>query len=68
MIKKFIKRFSIIAAPMFILTLITYLSISRIPDKIYINEESKLTDLSLHDTSFINKIKLKNSSGVWEEH
>ena len=60
MIKKFIKRFSIIAAPMFILTLITYLSISRIPDKIYINEESKLTDLSLHDTSFLNKIKLNN--------
>ncbi|MCD2500192.1 SpoIVB peptidase [Clostridium sp. NSJ-145] len=60
MIKKFIKRFSIIAAPMFILTLITYLSISRIPDKIYINEESKLTDLSLHDNSFLNKIKLNN--------
>ena len=49
MIKKFIKRFSIIAAPMFILTLITYLSITKIPDKIYINEESKLTDVSLQN-------------------
>lgn len=61
MIKKFIKRFSIIAAPMFILTLISYLSISKIPDKIYINEESKLTDVSLHNNSFLNQIKLNNN-------
>lgn len=61
MIKKFIKRFSIIAAPMFILTLITYLSITKIPDKIYINEESKLTDVSLQNNSFLSKIKLNNN-------
>ncbi|MBM6861276.1 SpoIVB peptidase, partial [Clostridium saudiense] len=58
MIKKFIKRFSIIAAPMFILALINYLSITKIPDKIYVNEESKLTDVSLNNNSFISKIKL----------
>ena len=62
MIKKFIKRFSIITAPMFILTLLSYLSVSRIPDKIYINEESKLTDVSLQSNSFLNKIKLNKNN------
>ena len=61
MIKKFIKRFSIIAAPMFILALITYYNVMSVPDKIYLNEESKLTEVSLSKNNFLNKIKVSDN-------
>ena len=61
MIKKFIKRLSIITAPMFILTLITYYNIRTVPDKIYINDEAKIPDVSLYKNSFLSKLNLKDN-------
>lgn len=61
MIKKFIKRFSIITAPMFILALVIHLSTKNLPEKIYVSEKSELTEVSLPKNGFLNKIKINDN-------
>lgn len=58
MIKKILKYFSIITAPIFILALITYINVSQMPDKIYINESMEVSDITMQNTSILNRIKL----------
>ncbi len=41
MIKKILKYFSIITAPIAILALIAYFSVSKLPEKIYINDSMR---------------------------
>ena len=59
MIKKIIKNFSIITAPIAILALITYISISHLPDKIYVNESTEVSDICIQNSSILNKINVK---------
>ncbi|MDY3359309.1 MAG: SpoIVB peptidase [Clostridium celatum] len=59
MIKKIIKNFSIITAPIAILALITYISISYLPDKIYVNESTEVSDICIQNSSILNKINVK---------
>ena len=59
MIKKIIKNFSIITAPIAIWALITYISISHLPDKIYVNESTEVSDICIQNSSILNKINVK---------
>lgn len=55
---KILKYFSIITAPIAILALITYFSVYKMPDKIYVNEAMEVSDISVQNNNVLNKIKL----------
>ena len=46
MIKKILKYFSIITAPVAILALIAYFSALKLPEKIYINDSMEVSDIA----------------------
>lgn len=58
MIKKILKYFSIITAPIAILALVAYLSVSQLPEKIYINDSTEVSDISVHNQGVLNTVKL----------
>ncbi|GAB6170312.1 SpoIVB peptidase [Clostridium carnis] len=56
---KKIKYFSIIAAPILILGLVTYFSLKKMPEKIYLNEAIETTDISLPNNNVLSKLNYK---------
>lgn len=57
MIKKFIKYLSMIAAPIFILVLISYFNFRILPDKIYLNDTESVSNISMFNNNIISKAK-----------
>ena len=58
MIKKIIKYFSVITAPIFILVLLECMTVGSMPDKIYVNKSIDVASSNLITTSRFNKVKL----------
>ena len=58
MLKKILKYFSIITAPIAILALIAYFSVLKLPEKIYINDSMEVSDISVHNQGVFNTVKL----------
>ncbi|MDU4325974.1 MAG: SpoIVB peptidase [Clostridium celatum] len=58
MLKKILKYFSIITAPIAILALIAYFSVLKLPEKIYINDSMQVSDISVHNQCVLNTVKL----------
>lgn len=58
MIKKILKYFSIITAPIAILALVAYISVLQLPEKIYINDSMEVSDISVQNQSVLNTVKL----------
>ena len=58
MLKKILKYFSIITAPIAILALIAYFSVLKLPEKIYINDSMEVSDISMHNQGVFNTVKL----------
>lgn len=58
MLKKILKYFSIITAPIAILALIAYFSVLKLPEKIYINDSMQVSDISVHNQGVLNTVKL----------
>lgn len=65
MIKKILKYFSIITAPVALLALIAYISVFKLPEKIYINDSMEVSDISIQNHSILNTVKLsKNKMNI----
>ncbi len=58
MLKKILKYFSIITAPIAILALIAYFSVLKLPEKIYINDSMEVSDISVHNQGVFHTVKL----------
>lgn len=58
MLKKILKYFSIITAPIAILALIAYFSVLKLPEKIYINDSMEVSDISMYNQGVFNTAKL----------
>ncbi len=58
MLKKILKYFSIITAPIAILALIAYFSVLRMPEKIYVNDSTEVADMSMYSQGVFNTAKL----------
>ena len=58
MLKKILKYFSIITAPIAILALVAYISVLQLPEKIYINDSMEVSDISVQNQSVLNTVKL----------
>ena len=58
MLKKILKYFSIITAPIAILALIAYFSVSKLPEKIYINDSTEVSDIYVNNQGVFNTVKL----------
>ena len=58
MLKKILKYFSIITAPIAILALIAYFSVLKLPEKIYINDSMEVSDISMYNQGVFNTVKL----------
>lgn len=58
MIKKILKYFSIITAPIAILALVAYISVLQLPEKIYINDSMEVSDISVQNQNVLNTVKL----------
>ena len=54
---KKIKYLSIIITPILILGLVTFFSIKKMPEKIYVNEEVSVDNISIPKTSVLNTLK-----------
>lgn len=54
---KRLKKYSIIVAPILILGLITFFSLRNIPEVIYVNESIETSEISMPQTSVLNKLK-----------
>ena len=57
--KKKLKYLGVIITPMLILGLITFFSLSSIPEKIYVNEAASTSDVVLSDNIFMKNSKIK---------
>lgn len=58
MFKKILKYFSIITAPIAILALIAYLSVLKLPEKIYVNDSMQVSDISVYNQGVLNTVKM----------
>lgn len=58
MLKKILKYFSIITAPIAILALIAYFSVLKLPEKIYINDNTEVSDIYVNNQGVFNTVKL----------
>ncbi len=58
MLKKILKYFTIITAPIAILALIAYFSVLRMPEKIYVNDSTEVADMSMYSQGVFNTAKL----------
>ena len=58
MLKKILKYFSIITAPIAILALIAYLSVLKLPEKIYVNDSMQVSDISVYNQGVLNTVKM----------
>ena len=58
MLKKILKYFSIITAPIAILALIAYFSVLKLPEKIYINDSTEVSDIYVNNQGVFNTVKL----------
>lgn len=58
MIKKILKYFSIITAPIAILALVAYISVLQLPEKIYISDSMEVSDISVQNQNVLNTVKL----------
>ena len=61
MIKKILKYFSIITAPLAILALIAYINVFKLPEKIYINDSMEVSEIGTQNQSILNKVKLSKN-------
>lgn len=61
MLKKIFKYFSIITAPIAILALIAYFSVSKLPEKIYINDNTEVSDIYVNNQGVFNTVKLSKN-------
>lgn len=65
MIKKILKYFSIITAPLAILALIAYINVFKLPEKIYINDSMEVSEIGAKNQSILNTVKLsKNKMNI----
>ncbi len=60
MIKKFLKYFSILTAPIFIIVVISLNEVIDMPDKMYFNENTQMTDISLPQNNIFNTLEYTN--------
>lgn len=60
MVRKFIKYFSIITAPMLLLTILLLNNISVLPDKIYIGDTDQVSETTFQSKFSLSKVKLVN--------
>lgn len=58
MFRKILKYFSIITAPIAILALIAYLSVLKLPEKIYVNDSMQVSDISVYNQGVLNTVKM----------
>lgn len=61
MIKKILKYFSIITTPVAILALIAYISVFKVPEKIYINDSMEVSEIGVQSQSVLNTVKLSKN-------
>ncbi len=60
MIKKFLKYFSILTAPIFIMVIISLNEVIDMPDKMYFNQNTQITDISLPQDNLFNTMEYTN--------
>ena len=60
MIKKFLKYFSILTAPIFIMVVISLNEVIDMPEKMYFNQNTQMTDISLPQNNLFSTLEYTN--------